>query len=392
MRILLIAEKYPPVVGGGETHLHQLAEGLAERENDVTVLTEAVPSGPERKRYRSGKVTVREITGLAAACQRLDCKDAVESLHAELKNTDADVVHVFNYVPALLLAWLRPIVSARLAVSLFETFVPGVRVFDMWRNWDLERALQRGLVAGLHPDLHVCGSQAYVRWLRDAGFTEPARVVEFGTDLTVFTDDPDTRARWRAAHGFTDEPLFLVPARPVPRKRIEDAITALAKVRRAHPRARLLLTAPSGRSNTDYVRALQTLAADLHVDDHVHWIGDTSWQEMPALYCACDAVVLPSSHEGWGIALNEGMASRRPVITTDVEGHDEVILHQRTGLLYPAGDAAALADAMHKVLTTDLSPLVDEAHRRVHRYFSAEAMIDGHMRAYADLLSGRADP
>ncbi|KOG58355.1 hypothetical protein ADK38_42870, partial [Streptomyces varsoviensis] len=201
MRILLIAEKYPPVVGGGETHVHQLAEGLAERGNEVTVLTEAVPSGPERDRYRTGKVTVREITGLVAACQRLDCKDAVEALHAEVANTEADVVHVFNYVPALLLSWLRPAVTTKLAVSLFETFVPGVRVFDLWSNWELERALQRGLVAGLHPDLHICGSQAYQRWLREAGFTEPAQVVEFGTDLSVFTDDVATRAHWRETHG-----------------------------------------------------------------------------------------------------------------------------------------------------------------------------------------------
>lgn len=391
MRILLIAEKYPPVVGGGETHVHQLAEGLAALGHEMTVLTEAVPPGPERDTYRSGKVTIRETTGLVASCQRLDCKDAVESLHAELKDTDADVVHVFNYVPALLLSWLRPTVRAKLVVSLFETFVPGVRVFDMWANWELERALQGGLVAGLHPDLHLCGSQAYLRWLREAGFTEPAQVVEFGTDLSVFTDDPVSRSRWRADHGFGDEPLFLVPARPVPRKRIEDAISALAELRRTHPQARLILTAPAGRTNSDYVSRLHALAADLGVVDNVAWIGDTSWQGMPALYSASDGVVLPSSHEGWGIALNETMASSRPVITTDVEGHDEVVRHEHTGLLYPAGDVSALARAMRRVLTTDMSPMVAEAHRQAHQRFSSEAMAEGHARAYASLISGGAD-
>ncbi|MDQ0790764.1 glycosyltransferase involved in cell wall biosynthesis [Streptomyces sp. B3I7] len=388
MRILLIAEKYPPIVGGGETHVQQLAEGLVEHGHEVTVLTEAVPPGSERDRYRSGKVTVRETTGLVAACQKLDCKDAMESLHAEIKGTNADVIHVFNYIPALMVAWLRPTVTAKLAVSLFETFVPGVRVFDMWNNWELERALQRGLVASLHPDLHLCGSEAYLRWLREAGFTEPARVVEFGTDLSVFHDDPVTRTQWRSTHGFEDDPLFLVAARPVPRKRIEDAISALADVRRTHPRARLVLTAPSGRTNTEYVQGLRTLAAKLGVDDHVHWVEDTSWQEMPALYCASDAVVLPSSHEGWGIALNEAMASRRPVITTDVEGHDEVIHHDHTGLLYPPGDVSALSQAMRRVLDTDVSALVDEAHRRVRQRFSSQAMVEGHARAYADLVSG----
>jgi glycosyltransferase involved in cell wall biosynthesis len=388
MKILMVAEKYPPVVGGGETHVHQLAEGLADRGVEVTVLTEAVERGPEHARYRSGKVALHEVSGLVAACQRLDCKAAVEALHLQLDRTDADVVHVFNYVPAMLVSWLRPAVRAKLAVSLFETLVPGVRVFDLWRKWDLERALQRGLVANLRPDLHVCGSQAYLRWTREAGFTEPATVIGFGTDLGAFVPDIEVRARWRAEHGFTDEVLFLVPARPVPRKQIEDAITALSAVRRRHPLAHLLLTAPTGRSDPRYVAALRDLIAGLGLDDHVHWVHDVGWKEMPALYSAADAVVLPSSHDGWGIALNEGMAARRPVITTDIEGHDEVVVHERNGLLYPPGDTDALAAAMTRVLTDDLSALVEQAHREARDLLSADAVVDRHLRAYQALLAG----
>ncbi|MEI5100652.1 glycosyltransferase family 4 protein [Streptomyces sp. PmtG] len=388
MRISLIAEKYPPVVGGGETHVHQLAEGLALAGHDVTVVTEAAPAGAERDLYRTGKVTVTEVTGLVDACQRLDCKDAVEQLHAELTGTDADIVHVFNYVPALLTSWLRPSVRGKLVVSLFETFVPGVRVFDLWANYPLERALQRGLVDNLRPDLLLCGSRAYERWYREAGFTEPATVVEFGTDLTAFGSLPEARARWRAEHGLDDEPVFLVPARPVPRKRIEDAIAALAALRATHPEARLVLTAPTGRSNSGYVDGLVQQAEDLGVERHVIWEEGLSWQDMPALYAASDAVVLPSSHEGWGIALNEAMASGRPVITTDVEGHDEVVTHERTGLLYRPGDVAALAEAMRTVLDTDTTALVERARAEALDRFSIDAVVRNHIRAYASLLGG----
>ncbi|MFC9222508.1 glycosyltransferase family 4 protein [Streptomyces sp. NPDC021218] len=386
MRITLIAEKYPPVVGGGETHVHQLAEGLAGAGHDVTVVTEAAPAGRERDLYRTGKARVKEVSGLVDACQRLACKDAVEQVHAEVSTTDADVVHVFNYVPALLVSWLRPAVRGRLVVSLFETLVPGVRVFDLWANYPLERALQRGLVDNLRPDLLLCGSRAYERWARNAGFTEPATVVEFGTDLTAFGPRPEARARWRAEHGLDDEPVFLVPARPVPRKRIEDALDALAALHTTHPQARVVLTAPTGRSNPGYVDGLLRRIDTLGLRQHVIWERGLGWQDMPTRYAAADAVVLPSSQEGWGIALTEGMASERPVITTDVEGHDEVVSHGETGLLYGSGDVPALAEAMRTVLDTDTSALVGRARREALARFSVEAVVRNHIRAYESLL------
>ncbi|TBO61503.1 glycosyltransferase family 1 protein [Streptomyces kasugaensis] len=384
MKILLVAEKYPPIVGGGETHLHQLAEGLVTRGHEVTVATEAVPDGPERRLYREGAVRVHEVTGLMDACQRLDAKAAVASLHSVLTTGDVDLVHVFNYVPALLTSWLRPAIGAKLAVSLFETHMPGQRVFDLWGDYPLERSLQRGLVDNLRADVMVCGSQAYRRWALDAGFTDDdIHVVEFGTDLDRFRDDGAARARWRTRHGVADdETVFLVPARPVPRKCIEDAVAALAHLAGRHPRARLVLTTPTARTLDSYAEKLRALADELGVADRVIWEQGLSWHDMPMLYAGADAVVLPSSHEGFGIALVEGMAGRRPVITSNVEGHDEVIDHERTGFLYPARDVEALAGCMARVITSDLENLVAAAHAEAVRRFSSTAVAAGHERAY----------
>jgi glycosyltransferase involved in cell wall biosynthesis len=394
VEILIVAEKYPPTVGGGETHVHQLAEGLAALGHGTTVVTETVEPGPERDRYRTGKVQVREVVGLKAACQRLDCMGAVERLHAELAGTGADVVHVFNYVPALLTSWLRPSLTAKLVVSLFETFILDERIFDIYfhrlANYDLERALQRGLVENLRPDLHICGSQTYLRWARQAGFVEPAVVVEFGTDLAAFTGAAADRVRWRAENDVGDEFLFVVPARPVRNKRIEDAIAALNRLRTTHPDIRLVLTTPTDRGDEEYIEELRDLARRSGVTDLVRWVAGLSWQAMPALYAAADAVVLPSSHEGWGIALNEGMASGRPVITAAAQGRDEVVAHGRTGLLYPVGDHIALAETMRRVMEEDQTDMVERARKEVHGRLSAEAMVRGHVRAYQE-LTGSAD-
>lgn len=389
MKILFVAEKYPPTVGGGETHLHQLAEGLAARGHDVTVLTERT-AAVDMQGYRSGAVTVKEVTGLEAACARFDCKEALSALHAGFSEDTYDVVHVINYVPALLTSLIREAVPGRLVVSLFETLIPGSRVFDLWGEWGIESALRQGLTASLRPDLHICGSQNYDDWIREAGFTEPSAVVTFGTPLEEFSPTPEQREKVRARLGLEDRKVLFIPARPVPRKRIEDAMSALARVVEVVPEATLLLTAPTGRSNSVYVEKLEQHARDLQLDGHVMWLEGLGWQDMPDLYAACDAVVMPSAHESWGIALTEAMASRRPVVTTDIKGHWEVVDDERTGLLFQPQDVDTLSRAMTRVLTEDVSDMVARAFDEAHARFSIEACVGGHERAYESLMEAGA--
>jgi glycosyltransferase involved in cell wall biosynthesis len=148
-----------------------------------------------------------------------------------------------------------------------------------------------------------------------------------------------------------------------------------------------VLTAPDGRSVDAYVESLRSLAIELGVADQMIWEEGLSWHGMPEIFAAADAMVLPSSHEGFGIALVEGMASRRPVITSNVEGHDEVIDHGRTGFLYPARDVAALAREMTRAITSDLTSVVDDAQAEAIGRFSSSAVAAGHERAYQTALA-----
>ncbi len=62
-------------------------------------------------------------------------------------------------------------------------------------------------------------------------------------------------------------------------------------------------------------------------------------------------VVLPSYREGTPRILLEAAAAGKPIVATDVPGCREVVKHGVNGLLVPAGDAEALAEAMRSVLS-----------------------------------------
>jgi glycosyltransferase involved in cell wall biosynthesis len=72
--------------------------------------------------------------------------------------------------------------------------------------------------------------------------------------------------------------------------------------------------------------------------------------EMPPIYAALDALLLPSRNEGTPMTAIEAMAAGVPVVATAVGGMPDLLVDERTGLLAPSGDVQALVDAVVRVL------------------------------------------
>ena len=86
----------------------------------------------------------------------------------------------------------------------------------------------------------------------------------------------------------------------------------------------------------------------------------TGWGDEDAVRAAIigsRAMILPSFAEGLPVVIMEAMALARPVITTYVAGIPELVRDGIDGLLVPAGDAIALADAVARVMAMDAAQL-----------------------------------
>lgn len=84
--------------------------------------------------------------------------------------------------------------------------------------------------------------------------------------------------------------------------------------------------------------------------ENIQFVGGISRQGLPAFYRGARYLVVPSVwHEVFGVVVTEAMVMGIPVIASDIGGLPEVFEHERSGLLVPPGDAAALAAAMSRL-------------------------------------------
>ena len=170
----------------------------------------------------------------------------------------------------------------------------------------------------------------------------------------------------------------------VERKGIHVLIESMARLR---GEAELLLVGGDWRSS-GYAADVLALARRLGVDE---WITFEDHRgDVGAILRTADVFVLPSFSEARPRTIIEAMMLGIPVVATSVGGVPSLVDDGRTGLLVPAGDAAALADALGRLVRSPelRGRLGDAAARYAASEFSAVRTAQRYLRLYRSLASG----
>lgn len=158
---------------------------------------------------------------------------------------------------------------------------------------------------------------------------------------------PAARAELRAQLGLgTETPAALFAGKFVPFKRPLDLIEGAARLAgEGLPVAVLAAGAgPLGGAMTE---------AAARAGVRFHDLGFRNQSQMPQVYAAGDALVLPSDgRETWGLVANEALACGRPVVLSDASGAaPDLAADGCAGRQFRMGDVGDLADALREVLT-----------------------------------------
>jgi len=205
----------------------------------------------------------------------------------------------------------------------------------------------------------------------------------------------DIRTRWRLARGFGDSDLVVVFAgRLVARKGPDVLLEAWRPVTERYPSARLLILG-SGNDQPDSIEdRLHEMVAQRKIRGVVF---EGAVSEPEAYLAVADIFVLPSFREGAPNALLEAMTAGLPTVSSRIGGVEDLVVDGETGLMFPAGDARALTEALSGLIENPKRRRdIGTASRRhamdnwsvaviAHRYIDAYKMLIDNRRVNASM-------
>ena len=132
----------------------------------------------------------------------------------------------------------------------------------------------------------------------------------------------------------------------IPRKGLHTLLAALARL----PAGFLTLDViGSPAVDPVYSARMQVLAGELHLEAGVVFRGLLADAQVAEHLTRSHVLVVPSSHEGFGIVYLEGMGFGLPAIATTAGGAREIVHHGENGFLVAPGDAEALAACLTRL-------------------------------------------
>jgi len=200
------------------------------------------------------------------------------------------------------------------------------------------------------------------------------RTVPNGVDARAFRPDADARGAVRAQLGVAPgEPLALFVGGDWERKGLPHAVDALALA----PAWRLAVAGGGDPA------PLLARARGAGTDARLHLLGPVG--EMPRLYAAADAFVLPTAYEAFPLVALEAAASGLPLLVARVNGVEELLEDGGAGW-FVARDGRDVARRLNALAAdAPLARRMGAAARAAAGAFSWEAMADGYRALYAEL-------
>lgn len=157
-----------------------------------------------------------------------------------------------------------------------------------------------------------------------------------------------------------DEFIFIFSGKLVERKRPIDLLEAWGRLSSESREMSRVIFVGSGALRPE----LERRAAEIS-PDRVRFLGFCNQTELPELYAAADAIVLPSDYgETWGLSVNEAMAAGcRAVVSNRVGCAPDLVIGGETGEVFPCGDIPFLRGILQRYVQ-DRAWLRDPARRK----------------------------
>lgn len=368
LKILISLLYYYPHRTGLTIHVQSIAEELARRGHEVTVLTARYNTSLPRDEVVHNGVRVIRLWAPIHISRGMIMPAFPWAAYLAMRQADIVSIHT-------------PMLETALVATLAK--MAGVHV-----------------VATHHGDL-VLPDKPFNRFIRGTMFAmyrfmanRAAQLIGYSKDyaehsyyLKPFLDKttviyppifmpkprPERVQALRAQWQVGDAPIIGYAGRFVEEKRPDLAIKALAVINQHYPDARLVFAGEYDIPYENTWQRHQDLVA--HYRSQLHFIGLlTDPQEMANFFAACDVIVLSSDTECFALVQVEAMLCGTPMVMTDIAGGRVPVQVTGMGKLAKQGDAESIGQAVVDVLQNREAYVKPREH--IEQCFSFQETVD----------------
>lgn len=358
MRILQISSAQS--LGGGERHLADLTNGLAQRGHDVYVAVR--PNSP----------LIKELTGLASVnITTLPLRNSLDAISAQglsrlVRKNKIQIIHAHMARDYPLAAYAKRTNAASSLIITRHVLFPLSRLHRI----TLSRAARI-----------IAVSQAVATQIKADAIVpaEKISVVLNGIDTVKFSQVRAGFNRRQFLKSWQlpiDSLLVGSVGELTPLKGQAEILHAARQLLKQLPQTHFIIAGIDHSREKQHRAQLEQLLKELDLKAHVSLVG---WlDDLAELYCALDVFVSASHSESFGLAIAEAMASGTAVVATKTEGASELVRTRETGLLVPIGNVDALAESISQLLgdKEERVRLGVAAQEAAAANFSLERMIE----------------
>lgn len=255
-----------------------------------------------------------------------------------------------------------------------------MRLYNRFDRWSLPKA-----------DVVVTVCDAFARELNTIGGLPPERIRVQHNSIrpapTVNAEEiREVRERWGIS---PNQRVILTVGRLSKEKAHSDLIAAFKELCETHSDAdcKLVLVGDGPER-----QSLTTAARESGFDGRIIFTGQL--RDVRPYYAMADVFALPSHSEGSPNVLLEAMAAEVPIVATAVGGVPEIVQHEASALLVSPQTPAAMAKAIHQILTdnTLAQRLVANASNLLISKHSPDQYGRSLLRLYREVIEARRSP
>ncbi len=390
MNILMFSWEYPPLNHGGlARHVQDLSEALVKQGHSLFIITQGNNNIPAKQELKGVKIFRTEEIKVSAN----NFIDDILQLNFQMLEkainvcelVDIDLIHGHDW----LVFWASRIVKHAYKKPLIFT----IHATEYGRNQGIYNDMQRYINdLEWHASFEawkviVCSK--YMKNEVKGLFQTPEdkiEIIENGVDISNY--QAEFSKEFRNKYASPRENLIFFVGRIVREKGIQFLIQAVPGILAKNPDTKFVI---AGKG--PHLSNLKNQARFLGIDDRIYFTGYISDEERNKLYQVADLAVFPSVYEPFGIVALEAMATKTPVIVSDIGGFAEFVEHGINGYKVIPGNSQSLVDLITYLLVNkkEANKIAENGYKLVKGKYNWEQIAAKTLRLYQDVLKEYED-